>query len=91
VVGGTATALYHAWERRRPAMVMASFDGRAALCPSLYFIVLAFNLAVTFVLGEWRLLLCGMLLTLPVLLWTLAHLMRPRPFAWRPRAEGRRA
>jgi len=91
VVGGTATALYHAWERRCPAMVMANFDRRAALCPGLYFIVLTFNLAVTFVLGEWWLLLCGMLVTLPVLLWTLAHLMRPRPLAWRPQAEGRRA
>ncbi|MFI5339655.1 MAG: carotenoid biosynthesis protein [Candidatus Methylomirabilales bacterium] len=91
VVGGTATALYHIWERRRPAMVVADFDGWAALCPGLYFIVLVFNLAVTFVLGEWRLLLSGMLLTLPVLLWTLTHLMRPRPLVWRPRAEGRRA
>jgi uncharacterized membrane protein len=91
LVGGTATALYHTWERRLPAMVMASFDGRAALCPGLYFVVLAFNLAVAFVLREWRLLLCGILLTLPVLLWTLIHLMRPRPLVWRPRAEGRRA
>jgi putative membrane protein len=91
VVGGTATALYHAWERRRPAMVMASFDRRAALCPGLYFIVLAFNLAVTFVLGEWGLLLSGVLLMLPILLWTLASLMRPRQLAWRTRPEGRRA
>ena len=91
LVGGTATALYHAWERRYPAMLMANFDRRAALCPGLYFIVLVFNLVVTFVLGEWRLLLCGMLVTLPVLLWTLAHLMRPRSLAWRLRAEGRRA
>ncbi len=91
LVGGTATALYHAWERRLPAMVIVSFDGRAALCPGLYFIVLVFNLAVALVLGEWRLLLCGILLTLPVLLWTLIHLMRPRPLVWKPRAEGRRA
>jgi hypothetical protein len=72
-------------------MVLASFDGRAALCPGLYFIVLVFNLAVTFVLREWRLLLCGILLSLPVLLWTLIHLMSQRPLGWRPRAEGRRA
>lgn len=91
VVGGTATALYHAWERRLPAMVTANLSGRAALCPGLYFMVLLFNLAVTLILGEWRLLLCGVFLTLPVLLWTLVHLMRPRPLVWRPRAEGRRA
>jgi len=91
VVGATATAVYHAWERRCPAKVRASFDGRGALCPGLYFIVLVFNLVVALVLGEWRLLLCGMLLALPVLLWTFVHLMRPRPLEWRPRAEGRRA
>lgn len=91
VVGGTATALYHAWERRCPERAAASFAGRAVLCPGLYFIVLGFNLAVTGALGEWRLLLSGILLTSPFLLWTLANLMRPRPLAWRPRAEGRHA
>jgi putative membrane protein len=91
VVGGTATALYHAWERHRPDAAVRSFEGRAALCPGLYFIVLAFNLAVTCALGEWRLLLSGVLLTLPILLWALANLMRPRHLAWRPRPEGRRA
>lgn len=91
VVGGIATALYHAWERRFPDGAAASFAGRAALCPGLYFIVLGFNLAVTCALGEWRLLFSGILLTLPFLLWTLANLMRPRPLSWRPRAEGRRA
>jgi len=57
----------------------------------LYFVVLAFNLGVTLVLGEWRLLLCGVLLTLPILLWTLAILMRPRLLGWLPRVEGTRA
>jgi putative membrane protein len=91
VVGGTATALYQAWDGRRPAMATANFDGRAALCPGLYFVVLVFNLAVTVALGEWRLLASGLLLALPILLWTLANLMRPRPLAWRPRAEERHA
>lgn len=91
VVGAAATALYHAWEGRRQDLATASFEGRAALCPGLYFIVLVFNIAVTIRLGEWRLLLCGLLLTLPILLWTLAKLTRPRPLAWRPRAEGRHA
>jgi hypothetical protein len=53
--------------------------------------VLAFNLGVTLFLGEWRLLLSGMLLTLPILLWTLTGLVRPRSLPWRPRVEGRRA
>jgi uncharacterized membrane protein len=91
IVGGTATALYHAWERRQPGGAAARFTGRAALCPGLYFIVLGFNLAVTCALGEWGLLASGILLTLPILLWVLANLVRPRPLAMRPRAEGRHA
>jgi uncharacterized membrane protein len=91
VVGITATALYHVWERRRGELAAASFTGRAALCPGLYYLVLAFNLAVTFALGEWRLLLSGILITLPIILWTLAILMGPRLVFLRPGAEGRRA
>ncbi len=90
VVGVTAIALYQAWERRAPPAA-GRFGGRGALCPGLYFIVLVFNLAVTFALGEWRLGVCGVLLTLPILLWTLTILMSPRALAWRPRAEGTRA
>ncbi len=89
-VGTTATALYHAWEQRLPESA-AAFGGRAALCPGLFFIVLVFNLAVTFALGEWWLGLSGVLLTLPILLWTSAILMRPRALPWRPRAEEIRA
>jgi hypothetical protein len=37
----------------------------------LYFIVLAFNLMVTFVLGEWRLGICGLMLSLLVTAWTV--------------------
>ena len=91
VVGITATALYHVWERRRSELAAASFTGRAALCPGLYYLVLAFNLAVTSALGEWRLLLSGILITLPIILWTLAILMGPRLVFLRPGAEGRRA
>ena len=89
VVGGAATALYHAWDR--PPLAQANFAGRASLCPGLYFAVLGFNLVVTSVLGEWRLLLCGLLITLPIFVWTLIHLMRPRSLVWRPRAEERGA
>jgi putative membrane protein len=88
VVGATATAVYQSWERRCPGSPLLRIGGRALLCPGLYFIVLAFNLAVTFALGEWWLGLSGVLLTLPILLWTVALLMRPRALPWRPRAEG---
>ncbi len=91
IVGGVATALYHAWERRLPGGRAARFSGRAVLCPGLYFIVLGFNLAVTCALREWRLLASGLLLTLPILLWTLATLARPRALPMRPRVEGRQA
>jgi len=91
VVGITATALYHAWEGRRGGLAAASFAGRAVLCPGLYYLVLAFNLAVTFALGEWRLLLSGVLITMPIFLWTLAILVGPRLVFLRPGAVRRRA
>ncbi len=100
VVGVTATGMYHLWERlwerrlaarsavgerRLPEADARRFSGRAALCPGLYFIVLAFNLAVTAVLEEWRLLLSGIVLTLPILLWAAGILMGPRALAGSPR------
>jgi len=91
VVGVTATTLYHVWERRHGALATTSFTGWAALCPGLYYLVLAFNLGVTSALGEWRLFLSGVLITLPVILWTLAILVRPRPVLLRAPVEGRRA
>jgi putative membrane protein len=91
IVGMTATGLYHLWERRHPEVTMGRFGGRAALCPGLYFIVLSFNLAVTFALGEWWLGLSGVLLTLPIVLWSIAILRGPRALAWRPREEESRA
>jgi putative membrane protein len=59
VVGLVATALYQAWERRQRGLPAAQLRGRAWLCPGLYFLVLAFNLAITFAIGEWMLGLCG--------------------------------
>ncbi|HSD52030.1 MAG TPA: carotenoid biosynthesis protein, partial [Candidatus Methylomirabilis sp.] len=91
VVGVTATALYHIWEGRLPELGLRWFCGRAALCPGLYFIVLVFNLAVTDALGEWRLLLSGVILTLPIFLWTAGILVSPRALGWWPRAAGTRA
>jgi putative membrane protein len=92
--GGLERRLFErpvAWGRRLPVTVPGRFAGRALLCPGLYFIVLAFNLAVTAALGEWGLLLSGVALTLPLLLWTASILGGPRAGAWWSRAEGTRA
>ncbi len=91
VVGLVAAGLYHAWERRLPATGLIGCRGRALLCPALYFIVLAFNLGVTFAIGEWRLGLTGLALATPVAIWTLAILAGLRFYTWRPRGEGIRA
>jgi putative membrane protein len=88
VVGAVAIALYHAWECRLPAVTGALFQGRARLCPGLYFVVLVFNLSVTFALREWWLGLCGVLLALPVAIATLRACRFSR-VAWAtPRGEG---
>jgi uncharacterized membrane protein len=91
VVGLLATSLYQAWEVRQPDARIAVFRGRALLCPGLYFIVLAFNLTVTFAIGEWGLGFCGVALSLPLLFWTGRILRGPRLLGWRPRGEGIRA
>lgn len=88
VVGWVATALYHAWERRQPELAAAAFRGRAWLCPWLYFVVLAFNLTVTFALQEWWLGLCGVLLALPVAAMTLRAYTCSGAFGVTPRGEG---
>ena len=92
--GGTERHHFEAplgWERRLWMTPPGRFTGRALLCPGLYFIVLVFNLAVTAALGEWGLLLSGVTLTLPVLLWTGGILVDPRARTWWPRAAGTRA
>ena len=88
VVGLAATGLYHAWERRHAALPAVEFRGRAWLCPGLYFVVLAFNLTVTFVLQEWWLGLCGVLLALPVAAMTLRVGIGSGAFGVTPRGEG---
>ena len=87
LVGLAATTLYQAWEGRQPE-AGGNFRGRGALCPGLYFIVLAFTLGVTFAIGEWWLGLSGLLFMLPVVVRTLTILMDPQLLAGRPRAEG---
>ncbi|HTX54011.1 MAG TPA: carotenoid biosynthesis protein [Candidatus Baltobacteraceae bacterium] len=66
VVGAVATALYQAWERRLPPLRRVRFAGRALLCPGLYFLVLAFNLTITFAIAEWGLGLVGLLMAVPL-------------------------
>jgi putative membrane protein len=88
VVGLVATGLYHAWERRQPELSAAAFRGRAWLCPGLYFVILAFNLMVTFALQEWWLGLCGVLLALPVTAMALRACTCSRAFGVTPRGEG---
>ncbi len=87
-VGILATGCYHAWERTRRDAPPGRYRGRALLCPGLYGIVLAFNLAITFGIGEWRLGLCGALLTLPIALRLRTILKSPHGLRGRPRGEG---
>ena len=88
VVGTVATALFYAWERRKTERRVAVFRGRAVLCPGLYFIVLAFNLAVTFALREWWLGVCGLTLTVPIGAWTIRAWTGPGAVWARLRGEG---
>jgi putative membrane protein len=88
VVGAVATALYHAWERRQPPLTTIRCQGRARWCPGLYFVVLVFNLSVTFALKEWRLGLCGALLALLVAIATLRACTFSRAVWATPRGEG---
>jgi putative membrane protein len=88
IVGAVSTSLFHGWERRLPEQRTAVFRGRGLLCPVLYFIVLAFNLAVTFVLREWWLGVCGLMLTAPVVAWTVRAWTGPGAVWMRPRGEG---
>jgi putative membrane protein len=87
IVGLAATGLVHAWEGREIDWRPARFAGRAWLCPGLYFTVLAFNLAVTFAIGEWTLGLTGIAVTLPVLAWTAITFRDPGTTVRRAREE----
>jgi uncharacterized membrane protein len=88
LVGAVATALYHAWEGRQPPLRAVGSRGRAWLCPGLYFIVLAFNLTVTFILEEWWLGVCGLMLSLLLVAWMVRARTGPGAVLARPQREG---
>jgi len=57
------------------------FPAQALLGPALYFVLLLFNLAVTFYIGEWALGACSTSLTL-MLFWLLCQkIRRPKKFS----------
>jgi uncharacterized membrane protein len=77
VVGSVSGGLYQVWEGRTGRRGDLHPRGRAWLCPALYAVVLAFNLTVTFAIGEWGLGLVGLVLTLPVFAWAAIVFSRP--------------
>ena len=80
VVGILSLALYFPLERRLPALnISASVTPRLLLGVGLYYGVLAFNLGVTFWIGESLMGLSGLLMHLPVLALLLFRLVRPQP------------
>lgn len=79
VVGILSLALYFRIERRLPALSLpASVTPRMLLGVGLYYGVLAFNLSVTFWIGESFMGLSGLLMHLPVLALLLFRLVNPQ-------------
>ena len=67
------------WLTARPGFVdygRRDVPGGALLGPALYFSVLVFNLGVTFYIGEVRMGLCGLTLTLAIFTVTLLRTLR---------------
>lgn len=79
VVGILSLAFYFPLERRLPALnLSASVTPRLLLGVGLYYGVLAFNLSVTFWIGESFMGLMGLLMHLPVLALLLLRLVKPQ-------------
>lgn len=77
VVGVLSLAIYFLIDRRLPALpphANRSTTHRLLLGVGLYFAVLAFNLSVTFWIGEWHLGISGLLTCLPLTLWLVLRL-----------------
>jgi putative membrane protein len=77
VVGLISLAIYFPLDRRLPALTVPQLaTPRLLLGIGLYYGVLAFNLGVTFWIGETSLGLSGLLMHLPVLTYLLHRLLR---------------
>jgi uncharacterized membrane protein len=84
VVGLISLSIYFPLDRRLPQMPLPtnhSITARLLLGVSLYYGVLAFNLGVTFWIGEPLLGLTGLLMYVPVTVWLVLRLgdLLPRP------------
>ncbi|MBH0199678.1 MAG: carotenoid biosynthesis protein [Nitrospira sp.] len=89
VVGILSLALYFPLERRLPALSLpASVTPPVLLGVGLYYGVLAFNLGVTFWIGESFIGLSGLLMHLPVLALLLFRLITPQTVSSAPYPEG---
>src|SRR5574341_1334904 len=77
VVGVVSLAMYFPIDRRLPAPaphVNWSTTHRLLLGVGLYYAVLAFNLSITFSIGEWHLGISGLLMYLPLTVWLVLRL-----------------
>ena len=77
VVGVISLAIYFPIDRRLPALqphTNGSTTHRLFLGMGLYYAVLAFNLSVTFLIGEWHLGISGLLMYLPLTVWVFLRL-----------------
>lgn len=89
VVGILSLAFYFPFERRLPALNLpASVTPRVLLGVGLYYGVLAFNLGVTFWIGESFMGLSGLLMHLPVLALLLLRLITPQTVSSAPYSKG---
>ena len=79
VVGLISLAIYFPLERRLPTLsLIPSVTPRLLLGVGLYYGVLAFNLSITFWIGESFMGMSGLLMHLPVIVLLLYRLARPR-------------
>jgi putative membrane protein len=78
VVGLISLLIYFPLDRRMPTLIPPTFvTARLLLGVGLYYGVLAFNLAMTFWIGETFMGFSGLLMHLPVLAWLVLRLRRP--------------
>ncbi|MDH4187666.1 MAG: carotenoid biosynthesis protein, partial [Nitrospira sp.] len=79
VVGFLALAIYFPLDRRLPALVPPPpVTPYLLLGIGLYYGVLAFNLGMTFWIGEAFMGMCGLLMHLPVMTWLMIRLIGRR-------------